>query len=153
MKHSSGSDNCYCKPREFSSGPKMTSRAGLSAGLVCKMSDMVARTRQEDKTMTLENKVAVVTGAGRGMGHAMTVRFAKEGAHVVIAEVDETSAKETFDEIGGVGLLSITDMSGGPQINALIGKNIAALCRIDILANNAGVARTLGCFHLTSAAL
>ncbi len=85
MKHSSGSDNCYCKTMEFSSGPKMTSRAGLSAALVCKMSGMVARTRQEDKAMTLENKVAVVTGAGRGMGHAMTVRFAKEGAQVVIA--------------------------------------------------------------------
>ena len=119
--------------------------------LVCKMSDMVARTRQEDKAMTLENKVAVVTGAGRGMGHAMTVRFAKEGAQVVIAEVDETSAKETFDEIGGRGLLSITDMSNVAQINALIDKTIAAFGRIDILVNNAGVTRTLGFFDVTEA--
>src|SRR6266852_1108185 len=151
MKHSSGSDNCYCKTREFSSGPKMTSRAGLSAALVCKMSGMVARTRQEDKAMTLENKVAVVTGAGRGMGHAMTVRFAKEGAQVVIAEVDETSAKDTFDEIGGRGLLSITDMSDVAQINALIDKTVAAFGHIDILVNNAGVTRSLGFFDVTEA--
>src|SRR5712691_10069063 len=151
MKHSSGSDNCYCKTREFSSGPKMTSRAGLSAALVCKMSGMVARTRQEDNAMTLENKVAVVTGAGRGMGHAMTVRFAKEGAQVVIAEVDETSAKDTFDEIGGRGLLSITDMSDVAQINALIDKTIAAFGRIDILVNNAGVTKSLSFFDVTEA--
>ena len=55
----------------------------------------------------LQNKNAVVTGAGLGMGHAMTVRFAKEGAQVVVAEIDEGSAKDTFDEIGGRGLLSI----------------------------------------------
>jgi NAD(P)-dependent dehydrogenase (short-subunit alcohol dehydrogenase family) len=112
---------------------------------------MVATTRQEDKAMTLENKVAVVTGAGRGMGHAMTVRFAKEGAQVVIAEVDETSAKETFDEIRGRGLLSITDMSDVAQINALIDKTIAAFGRIDILVNNAGVTRSLGFFDVTEA--
>ncbi|MBV8053606.1 MAG: SDR family NAD(P)-dependent oxidoreductase [Deltaproteobacteria bacterium] len=55
--------------------------------------------------MRLENKVAIITGAGRGMGHAEAVRFAKEGAQVVVAEIDETSAKQTFEEIGRRGLL------------------------------------------------
>jgi NAD(P)-dependent dehydrogenase (short-subunit alcohol dehydrogenase family) len=101
--------------------------------------------------MKLENKIAVVTGAGLGMGHAMTVRFAKEGAQVVVAEIDESTAKNTFDEIGGRGLLSITDMSDVAQINALIDKTIAAFGRIDILINNAGVTRTLGFFDVTEA--
>jgi NAD(P)-dependent dehydrogenase (short-subunit alcohol dehydrogenase family) len=56
--------------------------------------------------MRLENKIALITGAGLGMGHAMTVRFAKERAQVVVAEIDESTAKDTFDEIGGRGLLS-----------------------------------------------
>jgi NAD(P)-dependent dehydrogenase (short-subunit alcohol dehydrogenase family) len=101
--------------------------------------------------MRLENKVAVITAAGRGMGHAMTVRFAKEGAQVVVAEIDEDSAKTTFDEIGGRGLLAITDMSDVAQINALIDKTIAAFGRIDILINNAGVTRTLGFFDVSEA--
>jgi NAD(P)-dependent dehydrogenase (short-subunit alcohol dehydrogenase family) len=101
--------------------------------------------------MRLENKIAVVTGAGRGMGHAMSVRFAKEGAQVVVAEIDETSAKETFDEIGGRGLLALTDMSKVADINALIDKTIAAFGRIDILVNNAGVTKSLSFFDVTEA--
>ena len=70
--------------------------------------------------MKLENKIAVVTGAGRGMGRAMSIRFAKEGAKVVVAEVDETSGKETFDEIKRQGLLVGADISKVSEIDALI---------------------------------
>jgi NAD(P)-dependent dehydrogenase (short-subunit alcohol dehydrogenase family) len=99
----------------------------------------------------LENKVAIVTGAGRGMGHAEAVRFAKEGAQVVVAEVDETSAHQTFEKIGRRGLLSITDMSSVAEINALVDKTVAAFGRVDILINNAGVTRSLGFFDVTEA--
>src|SRR5438128_6133817 len=74
----------------------------------------------------LENKVAIITGAGRGMGHSEAVRFAKEGARVVVAEIDESSAKQTFEEIGRRGLLSITDMSSVADINSLVDKTMAA---------------------------
>jgi NAD(P)-dependent dehydrogenase (short-subunit alcohol dehydrogenase family) len=99
----------------------------------------------------LENKIAVITGAGRGMGHAMAVRFAREGAQVVVAEVDETSAKQTFEEIGRRGMLALTDMSKVADINALIERTVASFGRVDILVNNAGVTRSLGFFDVTEA--
>jgi len=99
----------------------------------------------------LENKIAVITGAGRGMGHAMAVRFAREGAQVVVAEVDETSAKQTFEEIGRRGMLALTDMSKVADINALIERTVASFGRVDILVNNAGVTKSLGFFDVTEA--
>jgi NAD(P)-dependent dehydrogenase (short-subunit alcohol dehydrogenase family) len=99
----------------------------------------------------LENKVAIVTGAGRGMGHAMSVRFANEGAQVTVAEIHEDSAKETFDKIGRRGIMVITDMASVAAINAMVEKTLAAFGRIDILVNNAGVTKSLGIFDVSEA--
>jgi NAD(P)-dependent dehydrogenase (short-subunit alcohol dehydrogenase family) len=101
--------------------------------------------------MKLENKIAVITGAGRGMGHAMAVRFAKEGAQVAVAEIHEASAGQTYEEIGRRGILVMTDMSQVADINALVERTIAAFGRIDILVNNAGVTRSLGFFDVSEA--
>ena len=101
--------------------------------------------------MKLENKIAVVTGAGRGMGHAMAVRFAREGAQVVVAEIHEPSAKQTFDEIGKHGMLMLTDMSKVADVNALIDKTVESFGRVDVLVNNAGVTKSLGFFDVTEA--
>lgn len=101
--------------------------------------------------MKLENKVAVITGAGRGMGHAMALRFAREGAQVVVAETDRASAEQTFAEIGERGLLMLADISKVAEIDGLIERTVAKLGRIDILVNNAGVTKSLGFFDVTEA--
>ena len=101
--------------------------------------------------MKLENKVAIVTGAGRGMGGAIARRFAREGAQVAVAEIDEASAHETYEAIDRRGILVMTDMSSVAEINALVDKTVAQFGRVDILINNAGVTRSLGFFDVTEA--
>jgi len=101
--------------------------------------------------MKLEDKVAIVTGAGRGMGGAIARRFAGEGAHVAVAEIDEVSAHETFEAINRRGILVMTDMSSVAEINALVDKTVAQFGRVDILVNNAGVTKSLGFFDVTEA--
>jgi NAD(P)-dependent dehydrogenase (short-subunit alcohol dehydrogenase family) len=101
--------------------------------------------------MKLEDKVAIVTGAGRGMGGAIARRFAREGAHVAVAEIDEVSAHETFEAINRRGILVMTDMSNVAEINALVDKTVAQFGRVDILVNNAGVTKSLGFFDVTEA--
>ena len=101
--------------------------------------------------MKLEDKVAIVTGAGRGMGGAIARRFAREGAHVAVAEIDEVSAHETFEAINRRGILVMTDMSSVAEINVLVDKTVAPFGRVDILVNNAGVTESLGFFDVTEA--
>ena len=99
--------------------------------------------------MKLENKVAIVTGGGRGMGRAMALRFAREGARVVIAEVDRESGDKTFADIGKCGLLMRTDIAKFAEIDELLTRTVAELGQVDILVNNAGVTKSLGFFDVT----
>src|SRR5512143_3007932 len=101
--------------------------------------------------MKLEDKVAIVTGGGRGMGRAMTLRFASEGARVVIAEIDRESGEQTLSDIGRQGLLMHTDLAKVAEIDQLIDKTVAELGKVDILVNNAGVTRSLGFFDVSEA--
>src|ERR1700733_6013119 len=104
--------------------------------------------RWRSTSMKLENKVAIVTGGGRGMGRAMALRFAHEGAQVVIAEVDRESGEKTFADIRRRGLLMRTDLARVAEIDELVGKTVAELGQLDILVNNAGVTRSLGFFDV-----
>ncbi len=91
--------------------------------------------------MRLEGKVAVVTGGGAGIGKAIALRLAEEGADIVIADVDETAARAAarqVEALGGRGEAARTDVTRKPEIEALVGR-AQRLGPIDILINNAGV--------------
>ena len=92
--------------------------------------------------MKLADQVAIVTGAGRGIGKAIAVAFAAEGAKVVCAARSGQEIDAVADEIGGRAIAC--DVAKEAQVRGLIEQTLAAYGRIDILVNNAGaVAREL----------
>lgn len=91
--------------------------------------------------MRLENKVAVITGAGSGIGKETALLFAKEGAKVVVADVNEKSGKETVAEImkNGMGFFVKLDVSNREQSKQMVKSTVEKYGRIDVLINNAGI--------------
>jgi NAD(P)-dependent dehydrogenase (short-subunit alcohol dehydrogenase family) len=90
----------------------------------------------------LQGKVAVVTGAGTGIGFATAVLFAENGARVVIAERDLASGKEAADRIqqaGGQALFLHTDVADEPSCARMASESVAAFGAIQILVNNAAI--------------
>jgi NAD(P)-dependent dehydrogenase (short-subunit alcohol dehydrogenase family) len=86
--------------------------------------------------MLLKDKIAIVTGGGVGIGKAIGLRYAKEGAHVVVAEINEATGQQTVAEVSAHdrrGLFVKTDMSNLSHINAMVAKTVEAFGRIDIL--------------------
>lgn len=89
-----------------------------------------------------EGKVAIVTGGGSGLGEAMALRLAKEGAAVAIPDVNLDAAQGTQKEIaafGGKALAMKTDVSQVEDVKAMVKQVIEEVGKIDILVNNAGV--------------
>jgi len=94
--------------------------------------------------MELEGQVALVTGAGRGIGKAIALRFAREGANVAIADVTAEAAEATAAEIRALGRRAeafTTDVSDYDQVQTLVAGTVGKLGGIDVLVNNAGVAK------------
>lgn len=93
--------------------------------------------------MRLQGKAAVVTGAATGIGQAIAIAFAKEGASVVVDYVgDSTTPQDTLDKINAVGGKSLAvnaDVSNPEQVNNLVQQAVAAFGRVDIFVNNAGI--------------
>ncbi|PDT50101.1 short-chain dehydrogenase [Sinorhizobium fredii] len=92
--------------------------------------------------MRLNGKTAIVTGAARGIGKAIAVAFAREGANVVVCDRDEEAAKLTAGEIGSTALAVRADISVDEDVNSLVDKTLTEFGKIDILVNNAGVGAT-----------
>jgi NAD(P)-dependent dehydrogenase (short-subunit alcohol dehydrogenase family) len=85
----------------------------------------------------LDNKVAVITGAASGIGRATAVRFAHEGAHVVVADFDDTAGPQVAKEIGG--LFVKVNVADEASVVAMYEKTAEIYGGIDILFNNAGI--------------
>ena len=92
--------------------------------------------------MRFSGKVAVITGAARGIGRACAERFLSEGAQVVIGDIDAARLAETAGTLGGPDrILAVpTDVSQKPEVDALIAAAVASFGRVDIMVNNAGIA-------------
>lgn len=91
---------------------------------------------------SFENKVALVTGAASGIGRATAVTFSREGANVVVSDVDAEGAEETVSLIKGAGgeaTFIHCDVSKAAQVEALVAKTIEVYGRLDAAHNNAGV--------------
>ena len=92
--------------------------------------------------MWLEGKSAVVMGAGSGVGRASALRFAEEGAKVVVADIDLEGAKETVRQIeaaGGTAIADRCDVSQEADVEATIAAAVSNFGRLDIVFNNVGV--------------
>ena len=100
----------------------------------------------------VQDRVAIVTGAGSGIGAASAIRLAEEGAKVVCADINEASAQKTAHEIvtnGGVAHAFAIDISDSSRCNAIVADTVAKFGSVDILVNNAGV-NLPGVFHEVS---
>jgi NAD(P)-dependent dehydrogenase (short-subunit alcohol dehydrogenase family) len=104
--------------------------------------------------MEIEDKVAVVTGAGRGMGRAISLQLAEAGAHIAVSDINADSVEETATAVKALGRESLavpTDMGDVDQIDRMIAQAKAAFGRIDIIVNNAGVTKFLDIMDVVEA--
>jgi len=104
--------------------------------------------------MTLVDRVAIVTGAGNGIGRAVALALAREGAHVVAVDVDGKLAQAAASAAGATGPKSLgleADVGDLGAIDRMVERAVAAFGRIDILVNNAGVTRRAYIMDLTEA--
>ncbi len=91
----------------------------------------------------LDGKTALVTGAARGIGRATAVTMAREGARVVVSDLDEGGVKETvalINAAGGQAVSATTDVTDAGAVEALVRSAVASFGRIDCAFNNAGIA-------------
>ncbi|MBS0607963.1 MAG: 3-oxoacyl-ACP reductase FabG [Proteobacteria bacterium] len=88
--------------------------------------------------MKLKDKVALVTGAGQGMGRAIARRFAAEGATVVALDLNLEAAQQTLEGLGGQHLARALNVADSAAVNALVDEVVAQRGRVDVLVNNAG---------------
>jgi len=102
--------------------------------------------------MVLEDQVAIVTGGGQGIGKAIALRCAREGADVAVLDVNEDTAEATTREIFDVGrraLLKVVDVSEPEAVRTAVDEVAEEFERLDVLVNNAGIEKRAGFLEIT----
>ncbi|MGO9643567.1 MAG: SDR family NAD(P)-dependent oxidoreductase [Candidatus Bathyarchaeia archaeon] len=103
---------------------------------------LTSREKIEVFPLKLENKVALITGAGSGIGKAAAQLFAKEGARIVVADLDRERGEDTAKKVradGGQSIFVETDVTKSSLVEATVSKTISEFGGVDILYNSAGV--------------
>ena len=96
----------------------------------------------------LENKIAVITGAGRGIGQAIALAYSREGAILSLAARSASELEETATQcrkLGAEVLVTPTDVTDIEQVDRLVDATVLRYAAVDILVNNAGIAGPIGC--------
>ncbi|MBE0478199.1 SDR family oxidoreductase [Candidatus Aerophobetes bacterium] len=92
--------------------------------------------------MSLKNKTAIVTGAGRGIGEAYALGFAKKGANVVVVDINPSDAKSVakkIEKLGSKVLVQISDVTKKADAEKMVEETLKSFGKIDVLVNNAGI--------------
>ncbi len=98
----------------------------------------------------LTGKNTLVTGAGVGIGRAIALKFAREGAHVLVVDLNEAAARETcalISEMGGQGQVFVADVSDEARVQAMVANAVETLGSLDVACNSAAVSRGSGPIH------
>jgi NAD(P)-dependent dehydrogenase (short-subunit alcohol dehydrogenase family) len=102
--------------------------------------------------MKFKDQVVLITGAGRGIGKAMALAFAHEGADIGFAEIEPESARATAEEIKAEGrrvFFKSVDVANYSQVQAWVAEVARELGRVDVLVNNAGIAKAQPFLEIT----
>lgn len=102
--------------------------------------------------MRLANKVAIVTGSAQGIGKAIAVQMVREGAHVLIADIDATLGEQTTHDISGMSLTARflrTDVSQKAEVDRAVEYAVAEFGKLDIMVNNAGIINRDGVLNVS----
>src|SRR5262245_1487234 len=95
--------------------------------------------------MRLRDKIAIITGAAHGIGKALAIRFAQEGANIVLVDIDEKAGQEVAHAINRSGIQSLffrADVGDSADVANLYNELSRRFGSIDVLVNNAGIAQT-----------
>ena len=102
--------------------------------------------------MELDGQVAIITGAGRGIGRATALELGRMGAHIVVAELYPVNAERTASEVSALGrraLVVPTDVTSRKDLEGMVERTHAEFGRIDVLVNNAGIYRAAKSLDVT----
>ena len=96
----------------------------------------------KNKFMMLKDKIAIVTGAGQGIGRGIALALAQEGCNVVVSDINQENCVKVISEIEAIGTKALAvkcDVSKKNEVNNLISETIKEFKKLDILVNNAGI--------------